>query len=98
VKLPSWNIQHGGGTRRARIVEEISAYDSDVIALTEFRARPGVALSGAVRGSRPLAGHRSSPKLGPVGIVGHTCTAGGSSPNRSGRPAFLTASPHPRGA
>jgi endonuclease/exonuclease/phosphatase family metal-dependent hydrolase len=37
VKLLAWNIQHGGGTRLVRIVEEISAYDPDVIAVTEFR-------------------------------------------------------------
>jgi len=49
VKLLAWNIQHGGGTRLARIVEEISAYDPDVIALTEFRARPGLALCAAMK-------------------------------------------------
>ena len=41
MKLLSWNIRHGGGTRLARIVEEIAAYDADVIALTEYRAEPG---------------------------------------------------------
>jgi exodeoxyribonuclease III len=49
VKLLAWNIQHGGGTRLSRIVEEISAYDPDVIAVTEFRARPGVAMCTAMR-------------------------------------------------
>jgi exonuclease III len=49
AKLLAWNIQHGGGTRLARIVEEISAYDPDVIALTEFRARLGVALCAAMK-------------------------------------------------
>lgn len=44
-----WNIQSGGGPRLARIVEEISAYDPDVVALTEFRAAPGVALSAGMR-------------------------------------------------
>jgi exonuclease III len=38
-----------GGTRLARIVEEISDHDPDVIALTEFRARPGVALCAAMK-------------------------------------------------
>ena len=37
MKILAWNIQHGGGTRLARIVEEVSAFDADVIALTEFR-------------------------------------------------------------
>jgi exonuclease III len=49
VKLLAWNVQHGGGARLARIIEEISAYDPDVIALTEFRARAGVALCAAVK-------------------------------------------------
>jgi exodeoxyribonuclease-3 len=44
MELLSWNIQHGGGTRLARIAEEIAAYDPDVIALTEFRVGPGAAL------------------------------------------------------
>jgi len=30
VKLLAWNIQHGGGARLARIVEEISAYDPEL--------------------------------------------------------------------
>jgi exonuclease III len=33
----------------ARIVEEISAYDPDVVTVTEFRARPGVALCAAMK-------------------------------------------------
>ena len=49
VKLLAWNIQHGGGTRLARIVEEISAYDADVVAVTEFRARPGLALCASMK-------------------------------------------------
>jgi exodeoxyribonuclease III len=48
MKLLAWNIQHGGGARMARIVEEISAYDADVVAVTEFRARPGQALRDAL--------------------------------------------------
>jgi len=49
VRLVAWNIQHGGASRMARIVEEISAYDPDVIAVTEFRARPGAALGAAMK-------------------------------------------------
>jgi len=48
VNLLAWNIQHGGGTRLARIVEEIAAYDPDLIAITEFRAKPGVTLCAAL--------------------------------------------------
>jgi exonuclease III len=44
MKMLIWNLQHGGGARLARIIEEITAHDPDVIALTEYRAKPGVAL------------------------------------------------------
>ena len=49
MKLLAWNIQHGGGARLARIVEEVAAYDPDVIAVTEFRAGPGVVLCAALK-------------------------------------------------
>ena len=49
MTLLAWNILHGGGTRLGRIVEEIAAYDADVIALTEFRTTPGLALRAALR-------------------------------------------------
>jgi exonuclease III len=49
VTLLVWNIQNGGGIRLPRIVEEVSAYDPDVVALTEFRAEPGVALRAAMK-------------------------------------------------
>src|SRR5690348_5278595 len=48
MKLLSWNIRQGGGTRLARIVEEIAAYDADVIALTEYRLEPGKELRRAL--------------------------------------------------
>src|SRR5215831_10622593 len=41
MKLLTWNIRHGGGTRLAHIVEELAAFDADVIALTEYRVQPG---------------------------------------------------------
>lgn len=41
MKLLCSYIQHGGGARIARIVEEITAHDADVIAVTEYRTRPG---------------------------------------------------------
>jgi hypothetical protein len=49
VNILAWNIQHGGGARLARIVEEVSAYDPDVIAVTEFRIGPGAALCAALK-------------------------------------------------
>jgi exodeoxyribonuclease-3 len=48
MTLLSWNIQHGGGARIPRIVEEIAAYDPDVVAVTEFRTMPGAALCAAM--------------------------------------------------
>ena len=47
MKLLSWNIQHGGGTRDVRIVSAIAGHNPDLIALTEFRSRPGMALCQA---------------------------------------------------
>jgi len=47
MKLLSWNIQHGGGTRDVRIVSAIADHNPDIIALTEFRSRPGMALRQA---------------------------------------------------
>ncbi len=49
MRLLVWNIQDGGGARLARIVEEISAYDPDVAAVTEYRAKPGVELCAAMK-------------------------------------------------
>src|SRR6266576_417341 len=47
MKILSWNIQHGGGTRDVRIVGAIADHNPDLIALTEYRARPGMALCQA---------------------------------------------------
>jgi exodeoxyribonuclease-3 len=44
MKLLSWNIQHGGGNRISRIIEAIGGHDPDVIALSEYRTRPGALL------------------------------------------------------
>ena len=49
MRLLSWNIQHGGGSRILRIVEELSAYDPDVVAVTEYRTTPGIALRAAMK-------------------------------------------------
>jgi exodeoxyribonuclease III len=48
MKLLTWNIRHGGGARLARIIEELAAHDAHVIALTEYRARPGRELRAAL--------------------------------------------------
>ena len=49
MTLLSWNIQNGGGPRLPRIIEEIAAYDPEVVALTEYRAGPGEAMCAALR-------------------------------------------------
>jgi hypothetical protein len=49
MKLLTWHIRHGDGARLASIVEELAAYDADVIALTEYRAVPGKELRAATR-------------------------------------------------
>jgi exodeoxyribonuclease-3 len=49
MKLLSWNILRGGGARASRLVAAITAHDPDVIALAEFRTKPGVALCGAIQ-------------------------------------------------
>jgi exonuclease III len=49
LRLLAWNIQNGGGTRLPHIIEEISAYDSDVVALTEFHVGTGLTLCAALK-------------------------------------------------
>jgi exodeoxyribonuclease III len=44
VKILSRNIRQGGGTRAARIMDSIISHDPDVIALSEFRTKPGAPL------------------------------------------------------
>jgi exodeoxyribonuclease III len=47
MKLLHWNIQHGGGTRDVRIVSAIAGHNPDIVVLTEYRAKPGMALCQA---------------------------------------------------
>jgi exonuclease III len=49
MTLLFWNIQHGGGARIPRIVEEITAYDPDVIGLTAYRLKSGEVLAKSLR-------------------------------------------------
>ena len=69
MKFLAWNIRHGGGKRVERIVEEVSAYDAEVIALTEFRSGPGEALRAAFaeRGWRYC--ETTAPAAGENGIA-----------------------------
>ena len=65
MRILSWNIQAGGGPRLSRIVEEVSAYGADLVALTEFRGGEAFQQLGlphsatsdgiAVFSARPLA-------------------------------------------
>jgi exodeoxyribonuclease-3 len=49
LRLLSWNIRHGGGARLPKIVAAIGAHNPDVIALTEFRTKPGAELFAALK-------------------------------------------------
>ena len=49
MRTLSWNIQHGGGSQLSRIIEEISAHNPDVVAVTEYRATPGGVLCAAMK-------------------------------------------------
>ena len=49
MRLLAWNILHGGGVRVPAIVEEIAAYDPDIIALTGFRIDRGTELPAALK-------------------------------------------------
>jgi exodeoxyribonuclease-3 len=69
MKLLSWNIQHGGGTRRTKIVDAIAAHNPDVIALTEFRTKPGADLCGALKSQ----GWSHMESTGPVGSDNGIC-------------------------
>ena len=56
MRLLSWNILHGGGSRRPAIAEAIAALAADVVLLQEVRAWDG-------RGPDPLLeGLRAAPQ------------------------------------
>ncbi|MEO8593819.1 MAG: endonuclease/exonuclease/phosphatase family protein [Candidatus Solibacter sp.] len=69
MKLLSWNIMHGGGTRIPRIVDAIAAHDADVIALTEFRTTSGAAICGELA----TRGWPYSESTGPAGSDNGVC-------------------------
>lgn len=48
MRLLAWNIGAGGGARLPRIVEELSAFDAEVMALTAYRSKPGAMLRAAL--------------------------------------------------
>jgi exonuclease III len=63
MKLLSWNFLHGGGTRLPQIGGAIIAHDPDVIALSEFRTKPGAVLCARLN----TAGWPFAETTGPVG-------------------------------
>jgi exonuclease III len=69
MKLLSWNIQHCGGTRAARIVDAIAAHDPDVIALSEFRTKPGAIICAALA----TRGWQYAESTNPVGADNGIC-------------------------
>lgn len=82
MKLLSWNIQHGGGTRDVRIVSAIADHNPDIIALTEFRSRPGMALTQAFGAN----GWPHIVSSSPAGIDNGICVLS-RTPLRCGRPS-----------
>jgi exonuclease III len=64
MRLLSWNLQHGGGARLARIADAIIGHDPDVIALSEFRTKPSAVLCARLN----VAGWPHVETTGPVGI------------------------------
>jgi exonuclease III len=82
MKLLSWNIQHGGGTRDVRIVSAIADHNPDIIALTEFRAKPGMALCQAFAAN----GWPYIASSGPAGIDNGICVLS-RTPLRCDRPS-----------
>ena len=68
MKLLIWNIRQGGGTRLTRITQAIAAHSPDVIALTEFRSRPGQALVPALQREDRLYVESTSPTGADNGI------------------------------
>lgn len=63
MKLLSWNIQHGGGTRITRICDAIVAHDADLVILSEFRTGPGARIQAALTS----AGWPFSASTNPIG-------------------------------
>ncbi len=61
MKLLSWNLQHGGGSRLKRIAEAIIAHDADVIALSEFRSKTGSTLSATLTAAGWSYGRTTDP-------------------------------------
>jgi exodeoxyribonuclease III len=69
VKTLIWNIQQGGGLRKARIVETIMAHDPEVVVLVEFREKTAKALLDSLAESGWI--YRLSTK--PDGFNHHIC-------------------------
>ena len=40
MQIISWNIRHGGGKRIGQIIDQLQAWNADVVALSEFRGSP----------------------------------------------------------
>src|SRR4051794_13943095 len=50
MRLLCWNILHGGGRRVGQITYVITSHNPDVIALTEFRRKPGAHIREDLKG------------------------------------------------
>jgi len=74
MRLLAWNILHGGGARIPRIVEEIAAYDPDIMALTGFRKDRGMELQPALqeRGWQHMETSNPAEKVNGIAVFSRT--------------------------
>jgi exodeoxyribonuclease-3 len=75
MKVLSWNIQQGGGSRLPRIIDAIIAQDPDVILLTEFHARPGDMLCAKLKAAGWPYAESTNPDGSDNGICAISRTA-----------------------
>src|SRR6266404_3722573 len=69
MRICSWNIMHGGGTRIPRIVDALIAHDPDVIALSEFRTGPGETICASLAAK----GWKFAASTNPAGNANGVC-------------------------
>jgi exodeoxyribonuclease-3 len=71
VKILTWNIRHGGGTRVGAIASAIVSHAPDIAVLTEFRAAAGAELHRllAAGGYRHLLAPALAPRQNGVAIA-----------------------------
>lgn len=69
MRLTTWNIRSGGGMRIPAIAEALRATSSDLVALTEYRTRPGAALKAALGVDNSSNFVESTPPVNQNGVI-----------------------------